>query len=88
MGQLCRGFAKNGDWQDQEIRVARRQIRNRAAITAIRRQAGVYANNLGDEGEDRVKATFGENCARLAALKARYDPTNFFSMNPNIRPAR
>jgi FAD/FMN-containing dehydrogenase len=48
---------------------------------------GVYANNLGDEGEDRVRAAYGENHARLVALKNEYDPTNFFRLNQNIRPS-
>lgn len=47
---------------------------------------GVYANNLGDEGTDRIQAAYGENYARLLALKNTYDPTNFFRLNQNIAP--
>ena len=47
---------------------------------------GVYVNNLGDEGEDRVKAAYGENYPRLAALKSKYDPTNIFRLNQNVPP--
>jgi hypothetical protein len=48
---------------------------------------GVYANNLGEEGADRVQAAYGENYPRLAAVKKKYDPTNFFRLNQNIQPA-
>lgn len=48
---------------------------------------GVYANNLGDEGADRVQAAYGENYPRLAALKNKYDKTNFFRLNQNIKPS-
>jgi hypothetical protein len=48
---------------------------------------GVYANNLGDEGTDRVQAAFGENYTKLAAIKRKYDPTNFFRLNQNVMPA-
>ena len=47
---------------------------------------GVYVNNLGDEGEDRVRAAYGSNYDRLVALKTKYDPTNFFRLNQNIKP--
>jgi FAD/FMN-containing dehydrogenase len=46
----------------------------------------VYVNNLSDEGEERAKAAFGSNYDRLVALKNKYDPTNFFRMNQNIKP--
>ncbi|UCI07926.1 FAD-binding oxidoreductase [Mesorhizobium sp. B1-1-8] len=47
---------------------------------------GVYANNLGDEGDERVREAYGADFARLAAIKKQYDPTNFFRLNQNIRP--
>jgi hypothetical protein len=49
---------------------------------------GYLLNFLDEENPDAIKAAFGGNYARLAALKARYDPTNFFSLNQNVKPAR
>ena len=46
----------------------------------------VYVNSL-DEGEShRVREAYGGNYDRLAALKAKFDPTNFFRCNQNISP--
>jgi len=46
-----------------------------------------YVNFMMDgEGEDRIRATYGQNYTRLARLKAKYDPDNFFRMNQNILP--
>jgi FAD/FMN-containing dehydrogenase len=39
-----------------------------------------------DEGEERVKAAYRDNYKRLAAIKAKYDPKNFFRVNQNIKP--
>jgi FAD/FMN-containing dehydrogenase len=48
---------------------------------------GGYVNFMMEEGEDRVRATYRGNYERLAAVKAKYDPENFFRVNQNIRPA-
>lgn len=48
---------------------------------------GVYLNFIGNEGQDRVRAAFGESYERLAQIKAEYDPDNFFRFNQNIKPA-
>ncbi|MGL4964858.1 MAG: FAD-binding oxidoreductase [Inquilinus sp.] len=49
---------------------------------------GYFLNFLDNEPADVVRAAFGPNYARLAELKAKYDPTNFFSLNQNVPPAR
>ena len=49
---------------------------------------GAYPNfMMDDEGDARLKATYGDNYNRLAALKKKYDPANLFRVNQNIRPA-
>jgi FAD/FMN-containing dehydrogenase len=47
---------------------------------------GVYVNNLGDEGHERVRAAYGENYDRLVMLKRQYDPDNLFRLNQNVQP--
>jgi FAD/FMN-containing dehydrogenase len=48
-----------------------------------------YLNFLGEEGQERVMAAYGkEKYERLAALKKKYDPTNLFHMNQNIKPGQ
>ena len=57
---------------------------------------GVHPHNLGggyvnfmsdDEGEDRVKASYGANFNRLVAVKRKFDPNNLFRVNQNISPS-
>jgi hypothetical protein len=48
---------------------------------------GAYVNFMMEEGQARVKATYGGNHARLARVKAAYDPDNVFRVNQNIEPA-
>jgi len=50
-------------------------------------EESVYVNNLGDEGPERVRAAYGENYPRLAAVKRTYDPDNLFRANQNIEPS-
>ena len=49
---------------------------------------GAYVNfMMDDEGEERVKASYGDNYQRLQEIKKKYDPANLFRINHNIRPA-
>jgi hypothetical protein len=48
---------------------------------------GAYVNMMMDEGQERVKASYGDNYERLTRIKAEYDPGNLFRVNQNIEPA-
>ncbi len=86
------GFAINinGVWLPEETEAADPET---AWVRSLFRELephapSVYVNFLGDEGQDRVRVAYGpEKYDRLARLKARWDPTNFFRLNQNIRPA-
>jgi FAD/FMN-containing dehydrogenase len=56
---------------------------------ALHSSGAVYLNFLGDEpnGDRLVRSTFGASYGRLVEIKTKYDPTNFFRLNPNVRPA-
>ena len=48
---------------------------------------GGYVNYLGEEGEERIRGSYGEEkYARLVDVKTKYDPTNFFTGQQNIKP--
>lgn len=63
----------------------------RDTIADMRRfsDGGMYVNfpGFGEEGQQMMRDAYGDNYARLAAIKAKYDPTNLFRMNQNIEPA-
>lgn len=48
---------------------------------------GAYVNFMMEEGQDRVRATYGDNYERLQQVKATYDPANLFRVNQNVPAA-
>jgi len=57
------------------------------AAAAVEQGAGVYVNFVGNEGKERINDAYpSATQERLAAIKAKYDPTNFFRRNQNIAP--
>ena len=49
-------------------------------------RGGAYINFMMEEGDDRIKSTYGKNYERLREVKAKYDPQNLFRVNQNIKP--
>jgi FAD/FMN-containing dehydrogenase len=81
-----------GIWLDPAAKANNvRWVRDLWGAMAPYSSGGVYVNYLGqeaDEGADRVKSAYGaEKHARLVALKEKYDPTNLFRLNQNIKPS-
>jgi FAD/FMN-containing dehydrogenase len=62
----------------------------RECVSDLRRfsSGGAYLNFPGfyEEGDRMMREAFGENHKRLVALKDKYDPTNLFRLNQNIKP--
>jgi FAD/FMN-containing dehydrogenase len=57
-------------------------------VESLRRDGAAYVNFVGDEGRERVRASYpGGTWDRLRQVKRRYDPDNVFRVNHNIRPA-
>ena len=78
-----------GLWADRADDARGRQwARDVRAAVAPWATGAVYLNFIGDEGEDRVRAGFGDEAyRRLGRVKREYDPDNVFHLNHNIRPA-
>jgi FAD/FMN-containing dehydrogenase len=58
------------------------------ALQPAARGAGSYVNSMAEYDNDLLRATYGtDKLARLARIKAEYDPDNFFHRNINIKPA-
>ncbi len=75
-------------WEDRTADAANiAWVRDLWAASAGYATGGVYVNNLGDEGDERVRSAYGANLRRLIEIKTKYDPDNIFRMNQNIRPA-
>ncbi len=80
-----------GDWRDRRETPHHiawvREAWNRFAPLST---GAVYLNYAGQEENDAdalVRSAFGSNYDRLARIKRKYDPTNFFRLNQNIKPA-
>jgi FAD/FMN-containing dehydrogenase len=74
-------------YEGPEDKVIRQSWVDDLAAALRQRDNGAYVNFLVDEGEARIREAYpGPTWDRLAAIKARYDPTNLFRLNQNIPP--
>jgi FAD/FMN-containing dehydrogenase len=79
----------HGRWgdpaKDDECVAWARRLFDEAAPFAT---GGVYVNFMTQEEGERVRAAYGTNFDRLVELKNKYDPSNMFRINQNIRPSK
>ena len=81
-------FMASTSWTDPDDDDTRRTSTRLYAEQMAPYGRGVYVNNLGIEGEDRIRDAYGaDKFQRLTSLKAHFDPSNVFHLNQNIRPA-
>jgi FAD binding domain-containing protein/berberine-like enzyme len=75
---------------DDEAQTEKNIRWSRDSWTAMQRfcEKDAYVNDLGEEGEQRIREAYGQNYGRLVALKNKYDPTNLFRINQNIESSR
>ena len=77
-------------WTDPGQDAANRQWAREISDQVQPFAKGHYVNQVGlesEEGADRIQAAYGDNWDRLVTLKDKYDPTNLFRHNQNIRRA-
>lgn len=75
-------------YEGPEDKPARQAWADAFAAAFPQADPAAYVNFLGDEGEARVRQAYpGATWDRLAAIKARVDPTNLFRRNQNVPPA-
>ena len=80
-------FNINGNSQTAEGFDAERQWARDYWSALAPHHMGVYVNFLMEEGDERIREAYGaEKFDRLKSLKRKYDPTNFFRLNQNIKP--
>ena len=72
----------------RDDRPAREAWTKQFAAALHQGDTGLYSAFMADEGDARVRAAYpGSTWERLAAVKARYDPTNLFRLNQNVPPS-
>jgi len=84
-GQLTYFFSVS--WVDRRIAETQMAWVNRS-LNAMKSlvSKGTYINYLSSDNESDIKASYEQSYDRLARIKRKYDPTNFFHRNRNIRP--
>jgi len=76
-----------GSWANQEDNDKNiRWVRSFWDAMRPYESAAAYVNYLDADEQNRVQAVYGRKYERLVALKNRYDPTNLFRLNQNIKP--